>query len=158
MTANVNAVNGHFRHLTVGPLVASHYTAPPTVADVEALEEAYLAAIKQHRLICALLLIEGDTGRVPEQPKARLAELLRRVDGALLGTAIVIRMDGIQGTIVRAFVSAVNLLAHTRAPSRVFASLDDATRWLAALPGQAEAIQSHLADATAVLTEPARAA
>lgn len=148
----------HTRVFSVGQLVVAHFTAPPDLAEVVLLEGAYQAAIAQQGRICLLMVVEGTNSNVDPEARARLTQMLRTIAHALLGTASVIRMPGLQGTIVRAFLSGVNLLARVKAPLKVFASVDEATQWLQYLPGRPANIHALIAEATDLLGGAARAA
>jgi hypothetical protein len=54
-----------------------------------------------------------------------------------LGTAVVVGVAGLKGTMLRLTVNTVLLLvAHPKRPVQLHGSLGDAVRWLQALPGQ----------------------
>lgn len=152
--------NAHFQVYSVGSLIVSHYQAPPDVNDIVRLEAALEAGIKQHGKVSMLMVIDSENPKVDAEPRARIAQMLKKIDAGLLGTATVILMPGIQGTIVRTFVSGINALARARAPSKVFATPAQSKDWLCALAGQPANIQALFAEALAELPSrtPARAA
>lgn len=148
----------HTRVFSVGQLLVAHFTAPPDFAEVVLLEGAHEAAIAQQGRISLLMVIDGTNAKVDAEARVRIAHMLRKIDHAMLGTASVVRMPGLRGTIVRAFLSGVNLLARIKAPLKVCASVDEAKVWLSYLPGQPANLQALLAEATDVLEGAARAA
>jgi hypothetical protein len=149
--------NAHFQIFSVGPLIVSRYRVAPDVNDVVKHEAVLEAAIRQYGKVSTLMVIDSDNPKVDAEPRARIAQMLKKVDAGLLGTATVILMPGLQGTIVRTFLSGVNALARVRAPSKVFATPEQSKDWLCALPGQPANIHALFAEALAELPTPSHA-
>lgn len=126
----------------VGPLLMISWSDVPSLAQVQQLssvETSYREGAGCAKLVVVNLILGGSLDNVPrftDEVRTEAARHIRRQAPWRAGAAHVIRLTGMRGVAVRAFLNTVVLVASPSAPTRVFADLDTAAPWLAPLlPG-----------------------
>jgi hypothetical protein len=93
-------------------------------------------------MVSTLVIIprfDGPTRGSREHQRAYL-ELLAAKAAQHVGTAIVVGVAGLNGTMLRLTVNAVLMLTRPKKPVMVHGSVADAVGWLRGLPGQVPAL------------------
>lgn len=110
---------------------------PPTVASVAVWVRAYESLIAQHGRISVMVVIRPkSSSRVTPEARDAIAKMANRLGPNIIGQATVVDAAGIYGTIVRTFMTGLNLISKTPAPTKVFRAIEPALEWLETLPGQ----------------------
>ena len=118
-----------------GSLYVVQYLGPNTVAEVEADHKHELKVVEEHGHMSVLVIFETKTmGKPDENVKKAIAEQVRSLGPKLLGTAIVLRGEGLGLTIARTMLVAFALLS--RAQQRICSDEAAALAHLRGLPGQ----------------------
>lgn len=121
----------------VGPLLLARYRAT-TLASLDAWDVAEAQLLTQHEKISTLTVIGQMEGllKVDEAVRTRSAELGKKYDGKVLGSAIVVSATGLSAVMVRTFLSGFFLLSRAETPMKTFKTLPEGFTWLQGLPGQ----------------------
>ena len=143
-----------FRMFSVGSLVVTECSAAPELADIDHVEASYQKAIEASGKISAMMVIAAGESKVDGPTRARIGEMTKRIDGSLACFATVVLVEGhcLMGRVLRTFILLINLLARSKAPTKVFGSLAEAAAWIEKLPGQPQSMRAQLEEATAALT------
>ena len=89
---------------------------PPTVASVAVWVRAYESLIAQHGRISVMVVIRPkSSSRVTPEARDAIAKMANRLGPNIIGQATVVDAAGIYGTIVRTFMTGLNLISKTRA-------------------------------------------
>jgi hypothetical protein len=126
--------------------VLVHYTDAPTEEDVRALAVAYGKVVAANGQLSLLVVIDAPEPKVGPGVREQLGEVLKRLDKDMRGVATVIRTPGLKGTMVRTFLTGLNMITRTRSPTKVFSSVDEGAAWLSPVSGQPNAVAELLAD------------
>lgn len=132
--------------LTVdGPLIISHHLSAIVLADIQKYTVVEKSIVAAHECLCVLRILGGTAlGKVPEDAKAEIAESVKLFDAKTVGTALVLDGTGVNATIMRTYLTGLNLTSKRKSPMKVFDSLDEACSWLAELPKQPAAVKASL--------------
>lgn len=105
---------------------------------------AHVRAVASRQQIFTTLMVFPDFDGRPTASRASqqaLAETLGALASQNCGTALVVTTPGRWGSIVRAFVNTVVLLARPKKPLQTHLTLESALKWVKTLPGQLPAIR-----------------
>lgn len=110
-----------------------------TLEGLDLVERLQDKLLERHRQGVSSLTILRNV-RITKAPvdglRERAQELQKKYAPHTIGSAQVIEMSGLAGTMARAFVTGLSLVTRTEAPTKVFESVSPATDWLAGLPRQ----------------------
>ncbi len=125
----------------------------PTAAQMRECERAGRSLARKHSGGIALLdLILSGKPNFSSEVREEAVKLNRDPTLFRLGIADAVLVSGLVGVAVRAFLSTVALLARSKVPSRVCASLADAEEWL--LPQLTRGDQSWVSGDMVKLAQP----
>lgn len=123
-----------------GPLLVAVWREVPGMPQMRAL----IAANDSHRALLAggkqafINIVLSGTPRFSEEVRAETAHLIRRASSWRCATAHVIQTPGLKGVAIRTFMNTAVMVARPTVPTRVFADIGAAARWLPAhLPARA---------------------
>lgn len=105
---------------------------------------AHVRAVASRQQVFSTLMVFPDFDGRPTASRASqhaLVETLGALASQNCGTALVVTTPGRWGSIVRAFVNTVVLLARPKKPLQTHLTLASALKWLRTLPGQLPAIR-----------------
>ncbi|MFZ5439529.1 MAG: hypothetical protein ACOZQL_05955 [Myxococcota bacterium] len=121
---------------TAGSLLVVYYAGRTTLQTLEALDVAQGALVKQHQNISSLTVI-GQAGmeRPDEQVRDRSLALSKKYEANVRASAIVVNTRGIGAVMVRTFLSAFFLLNQSKMQIKVFASVNEALKFLHGFDG-----------------------
>lgn len=110
------------------------------------------SALERQASVTTLTLIPHFRGRPTASRPNELAfvRLVNSYGRRHLGAAIVIGAQGLDALMVRLTVNGMALFSRAESPLRMFATLDDASRWIANLPGQLPELRNAAVVAAAV--------
>lgn len=124
-------------HLGAGDLVAR--VGPSLLIVTYSLSNDGVAAIgrglgrltQRQQKACAISIVERRAGPgTTAEARVAVAELVRKYDTSISGSAVVCDGSGFRATAVRSVVTAINMASRASHPSKVFASCEPAFEWL----------------------------
>ena len=116
----------------VGPcLLILSYTI--TLPGVEAIGRGLAKLTQRQQKACTISFVERKSGpgTAPEARDA-IAEIARKYDKSMTGSAVVCDGTGFRATAVRSVVTAIHMASRSSSPSKVFAAAEPALEWLQA--------------------------
>lgn len=121
---------------SLGSCLICVITGAPSLATLDLLEKVELDFIAKHGKISSLWVVVGAGGKIDNGLGGRAKLLWDKVQGNLIGSAIVIASKGLAAVTVRAFLAGLFLLFRLEAPLKPFHSTAEGAGWLLDLPGQ----------------------
>lgn len=99
--------------------------------------------VRQHGSLSSIVVVRGEYG-IDMSPELRRAgaNLTSKFDKHQIAQALVFEDEGFRASMVRSTITAVNLLARSRARQRVFKDPREAALWICAHPQQPEVIRA----------------
>lgn len=135
----------------VGPcLLILSYTI--TLPGVEAIGRGFAKLTQRDKKACSMSIVErrSGPGTAPEARDA-IAEIAKKYDKNMSGSAIVCDGTGFRATAVRSVVTAIHMASRSSSPSKVFAAPEPALEWLQTTRPNHDLDLSLLAQATTAL-------
>jgi hypothetical protein len=150
-TQDISEAPGHAL-CTVDRIVVLIWKEAPAVAGIDKAY-ALLHTVQSRRpgeKLGFLMLIEPAATAlttIPDDVREALSAMLRDFERQLVGAAVVVDADGIRGSLIRTFISTMNLSNRFEFPSYTERRLDAAARWLIGRDAGLRVAPNELADA-----------
>ena len=115
------------------PLLITHFARPPTERELATIR-ALVEQAKRESSTGGMLFVvarRDATGGIRPHVREFFERLTRENAGRFGASAVVVRMQGFAASLMRSFLTSLVLLSGKRSLLRIFASTDDACRWLA---------------------------
>ncbi len=124
-----------FRVGAVGPLFITVFHELATLERLRLLEALQRQVLTAHPKVFTLTVIVGSS-ITPPGPEVRefAASLQKQFDGTTAASATVLAARGLGAVIARGFLAGLALITAGAKPTQVFKTVEDAVRWLLALP------------------------
>jgi hypothetical protein len=135
----------------VGPcLIIISYTI--TLPGVEAIGRGFAKLTQRDKKACSLSIVERKSGpgTAPEARDA-IAEIAKKYDKNMTGSAVVCDGTGFRATAVRSVVTAILMASRSSSPTKVFAAPEPALDWLQTTRPARDLDLAMLAQATTAL-------
>jgi hypothetical protein len=135
----------------VGPcLLILSYTI--TLPGVEAIGRGFAKLTQREKKACSMSIVERKSGpgTAPEARDA-IAEIAKKYDKNMTGSAVVCDGTGFRATAVRSVVTAIHMASRSSSPSKVFAAPEPALEWLQTTRPGRDLDLAMLAQATTAL-------
>lgn len=135
----------------VGPcLLIVSYTI--TLPGVEAIGRGFAKLTQRDKKACSLSIVErrSGPGTAPDARDA-IAEIAKKYDKGMTGSAVVCDGTGFRATAVRSVVTAILMASRSSSPTKVFAAPEPALEWLQTTRPSRDLDLPMLAQATTAL-------
>ena len=118
-----------------GYVVFSHFSQVADMASLQATDAAFKKLAKENGRLATITYMSGSTvtSKVPDDVKAKAADILRGVEDQLVANVMVITGDGVGVTILRAFMTAFIIFSKIKRPQKCVADLDSALTFIRSL-------------------------
>jgi hypothetical protein len=103
-----------------------------TDRDIRAATDAHVRVLARTSgsIIPCSIVHEQAAGPIDSEVRAALVERGRQLDPRTKASALVILAGGFAGAVVRGIATGLSLLTRAKHPTKTFASIDAASRWL----------------------------
>lgn len=122
-----------YRSRAIGDLHLSVWHRAADGADVQRLRDELRTLARSRPRISLMLVIPSGVGLSSDPARREAIEMLRELKPALTAIALVIRGSGFAAAAIRAMFTGLGLVLRIGVPWKMFAEVDDAMPWLAAL-------------------------
>ena len=102
-----------------------------TLGDMDRIEADAIAwHSKLKDKLVEMVVIYPSDSKMTQDERVRMAGIIRRWEKTRLASATVIVADSLVGSLHRSVLTGLQMLAPSPHPTKVFGTIDDATRWL----------------------------
>lgn len=116
----------------------------PKAEDFERMRHAYRAIVADQGRLTSITVLDCELGlNFDEETRRASKETTLEFVDVNEGSAVVIPVEGIRGSVYRAIISSIQLTARNHKPQDVFKAWEPAVRWLLALDTQPEPLRGN---------------
>ncbi len=117
-------------------MIISVFRRTATVERLQLLERVQRELLATHPKLWTLNVVVGESLlQPPPEVREMSGRLQKQFDDSTQGSATVLAVKGLGAVIARGFLATLALISNGSKPTEVFKTVDEATRWLATLPG-----------------------